>query len=72
MLRRRWWARIPAASSWPPYVGNKGWIGARLGAVPDWEELAELIEESYRLIAPKRLAALLDGAERGRPRDRDA
>ena len=47
----------------PPYVGSKGWIGVRLGAVgnpPAWEELGELIEDSYRLIAPKRLLAALD------------
>ena len=44
----------------PPYVGSKGWVGARLDAAQDWDELAELLEDSYRLIAPKRLSALLD------------
>ena len=44
----------------PPYVGAKGWVGVRLDADQDWNELAELIEDSYRLIAPKRLVALLD------------
>ena len=44
----------------PPYVGSKGWIGVRLDVEQDWEELGELIEMSYRLIAPKRLVALLD------------
>lgn len=44
----------------PAYVGHKGWIGARLDVAQDWDEIAELIEESYRLIAPKRLSALLD------------
>ncbi|MBW3591729.1 MAG: MmcQ/YjbR family DNA-binding protein [Actinobacteria bacterium] len=43
----------------PPYVGSKGWIGARLEAIADWDEVAELITDSYRLIAPKRLAAQL-------------
>lgn len=41
----------------PKYVGVKGWAGARLDVEQDWDELAELIEDSYRLIAPKRLAA---------------
>jgi predicted DNA-binding protein (MmcQ/YjbR family) len=43
----------------PRYVGPKGWIGVRLGlrAEPDWDELAEMITESYCLVAPKRLAA---------------
>ena len=27
---------------------------------PDWEEVRELVTESYRLLAPKKLAALLD------------
>lgn len=44
----------------PPYVGHKGWIGARLAAIEDWDEIAELIEDSYRLVAPKRLSAQLD------------
>ncbi len=45
----------------PAYVGGKGWVGARLGTSQDWQEIAELIEDSYRLIAPRRLAAQLDG-----------
>lgn len=44
----------------PAYVGAKGWVGARIDIEQDWNELAELIQDSYRLIAPKRLAALLD------------
>jgi predicted DNA-binding protein (MmcQ/YjbR family) len=56
----------------PPYLGPKGWIGIRLNASTDWEELAGLAEDSYRMIAPKRLAARLDGpaaapAAHGRP-----
>lgn len=44
----------------PPYVGSKGWIGVRLDGDVDWDAVTELVAESYRLIAPKRLAALLD------------
>ncbi|WP_214107773.1 MmcQ/YjbR family DNA-binding protein [Acrocarpospora catenulata] len=44
----------------PAYVGAKGWVGARLDTDQDWTELDELIRDSYRLIAPKRLAALVD------------
>jgi hypothetical protein len=44
----------------PPYVGPSGWIGIRLDRPPvDWEEVAELIEESWRLVAPKRALAAL-------------
>jgi predicted DNA-binding protein (MmcQ/YjbR family) len=44
----------------PPYVGPKGWIGVRLDRSVDWEEVADLVRDSYRLMAPKRLVALLD------------
>jgi predicted DNA-binding protein (MmcQ/YjbR family) len=44
----------------PAYVGSKGWIGVRLDGRPDWDEIAEIVEESYRMTAPKRLAAQLD------------
>jgi predicted DNA-binding protein (MmcQ/YjbR family) len=44
----------------PPYVGHKGWIGVRLDVDPDWDQVAALVRRSYRLIAPKRLAALVD------------
>jgi predicted DNA-binding protein (MmcQ/YjbR family) len=44
----------------PPYVGGKGWVGTRLDVDHDWEEIDELIRDSYRLVAPKRLAALVD------------
>ena len=43
----------------PPYVGHKGWIGVHLDGPVDWQELGEVIEESYRLIAPKRLVQRL-------------
>ena len=44
----------------PPYVGHHGWVGAYLDVPVDWDELADLIEESYRMTAPKRLVATLD------------
>src|SRR5471030_272360 len=37
----------------PPYVGPSGWIGARITGKPDWKAIEELIEDAYRLIAPK-------------------
>ena len=40
----------------PPYVGNKGWVGMNLDASTDWDEVAELVATSFCLIAPKRLA----------------
>ncbi len=44
----------------PPYVGHKGWVGMRLDEGPDWEEVASLVRRSYRLVAPKRLAGLVE------------
>jgi hypothetical protein len=44
----------------PPYVGGRGWIGVRLDGDVDWAEIAELCQDAYRVIAPARLAALLD------------
>ncbi len=41
----------------PPYVGHKGWIGVWLDVDTDWEELAAVIERSWRMTAPKRLVA---------------
>ena len=35
-------------------------IGVLLTDDTDWEEIRELVTESYRLLAPKKLAALLD------------
>lgn len=50
----------PARFFRPPYVGHHGWVGAWLDVELDWEELADLVEESYRMTAPKRLSAQLD------------
>jgi hypothetical protein len=44
----------------PPYVGPKGWVGVHLDARPDWPSVADLLQDAYRRIAPKRLAAQLD------------
>jgi predicted DNA-binding protein (MmcQ/YjbR family) len=48
----------------PKYVGSKGWVGVRLDrrTAPDWDEMAEMIAESYCLTAPRRLAALVGPA----------
>jgi hypothetical protein len=45
----------------PPYVGHRGWVGVRIDLDPDWDEIAALVGDAYRQIAPKRLVKLLDG-----------
>lgn len=46
----------------PPYVGHHGWVGIWLDADLDWSEVADLIHDSYRLTAPKRLITQLDAS----------
>jgi hypothetical protein len=41
----------------PPYVGTSGWVGVWLDDVADWAELRGLVTDSWRLTAPKRVAA---------------
>lgn len=43
----------------PPYWGKSGWIGVRLDVPVDWDEVASLVEDAYRTVAPKSLIALL-------------
>jgi YjbR len=45
----------------PPRAGP-GRIGVLLHNDTDWEEIRELVTESYRVLAPKKLTALLDEA----------
>lgn len=42
----------------PAYIASRGWVALRLdrGEI-DWEEVRELLHDSYRRIAPKKLAA---------------
>jgi len=44
----------------PAYVGHRGWIGVRLDVDVDWDEIAGIVEDAYRLVAPKKLIARLD------------
>ncbi|MGI9644967.1 MAG: MmcQ/YjbR family DNA-binding protein [Ilumatobacteraceae bacterium] len=48
----------------PAYLGPSGWIGFDLDDATDWTEVAEILDASYRLTAPKKLVAELDAAER--------
>jgi hypothetical protein len=50
----------------PPYVGPSGWVGIWLDGVVDWRDVADLLRDANRLVAPKRLCALLDSEA---PRD---
>ncbi len=45
----------------PPYVGHRGWLGVHLD-VPgtDWRAIADIVEDAYRTVAPRRLVAERD------------
>lgn len=45
----------------PAYLGPSGWLGLDFDAHPvDWDEVAELIDASFRLVAPRKLVHRLD------------
>jgi hypothetical protein len=44
----------------PPYVGHRGWLGVYLDVEVDWDRIGEIVEDAYRMIAPKSLVAELD------------
>ena len=46
----------------PPYVGGRGWLGVRLDGKVDWNEVAAICKDAYRVIAPPKLVAALDAA----------
>ncbi len=53
--------RKPERFYLPAYIGARGWFGLRLdrGAV-NWKEVANIVELSYCLAAPKTLARMVD------------
>jgi hypothetical protein len=53
-------SRTPERFFRPPYVGGRGWIGVRLDGAVDWTEIEDIVEDAYRVTAPKRLVAKLD------------
>lgn len=44
----------------PPYVGHRGWIGLRVDVDVDWDEVAAVVEDAYRTVAPVTLVRRLD------------
>jgi hypothetical protein len=51
---------------YPMYLGPYGWLGLDLTAAPpDWYEIGELVDASYRMIASKKLLNQLDDRNPG-------
>jgi hypothetical protein len=38
----------------PPYVGHRGWVGVMLDVDPDWEQIAQIINDGYAQVATGR------------------
>lgn len=52
--------RVQETRFWPaPYVGKHGWVSMDVSQRHSWDEVADLIRESYELVAPKALLAKL-------------
>jgi predicted DNA-binding protein (MmcQ/YjbR family) len=43
----------------PAYVGNRGWIGVVIDEATDWDEVRELVTDSFVAIAPKTVSRTL-------------
>ena len=56
----------------PPYVGHRGWVGIYLDGEVDWAALAAAVNESFRLVAPRRLTAAVRTSARKSARTRSA
>ena len=57
--------REPERFYLPAYIGPRGWFGLRLdhGRV-SWKEVADIVERSFRLSAPKTVVRKLDDPNR--------
>ncbi|MEO9181664.1 MAG: MmcQ/YjbR family DNA-binding protein, partial [Acidimicrobiales bacterium] len=49
----------------PPFVGGRGWVGAYLDGIdaqstPDWDAIADLLNDAWLLIAPPKLHSLFN------------
>ena len=56
--------RVEDPRFWPsPYVGKHGWVTMDASGVSgeEWDDVADMVLESYELIAPKRSLAKLEG-----------
>lgn len=50
-----WIRHDPGRFYLPAYLGARGWVGIRLdGGTLDWSEIGGFVDDSWRLVAPKR------------------
>lgn len=48
----------------PPYVGYRGWLGVSLEEDVDWDEVGDIIEDAYQVVAPKSLLGGVNDRQR--------
>jgi phosphoribosylglycinamide formyltransferase-1 len=66
---RDWVAQDGRRFFLPAYIGPRGWAGLRLDVgPPDWAAIEGFARDSYRLTAPRRLAARLAPTRTANPR----
>jgi hypothetical protein len=60
-------AEDPASFFRPPYVGHKGWVGARIDGRRDWKRIASVVRDAHRFVAaaPARKQARVPRRKRG-------
>lgn len=52
----------------PPYVGHRGWVGVWLDVEDvEWDRVEELVEDAWRMVAPRRVVAAFEAGEQGQP-----
>ena len=38
----------------PPYMGHKGWVGVKLDAKPEWEQVSAILGDGYQMSLPQK------------------
>lgn len=47
----------------PKYLAHRGWVGMRLVGSVDWDEVDRHLRAGFRMVAPKRAVAQLEGED---------
>jgi hypothetical protein len=49
--QERWINADPGRFFRPPYVGGRGWVGVYLDVEQDWDDIAEIVDGAYAVVA---------------------
>ena len=52
----------------PPYVGHRGWLGVWVDVPVDWHEIAAIVTDAYRAVAPGRLIVEMEAGRAAKRR----